>query len=194
MILLPMVKIQQCLGQITKLLPASPHKLPVILSAQLNSGQSQPGNELMYQCQNLLRATTSKWVVLNLFNQFVSTYRVRIRSKKWWWPFFAWALNASMANAWNLFRTVQKESLGILEFQRQVVMTILTSFGRNKPEKSLAFSRNVASIVKLDTKNHILVKATSKYCRCKHDGGRSICLCQKCNVALHPNCFKDYHS
>ena len=46
---------------------------------------------------------------VDLFDQFVSTYRVRIRSKKWWWPFFAWAVNASMANAWNLSRTVQKQ-------------------------------------------------------------------------------------
>ena len=45
---------------------------------------------------------------VDLFDQFVSTYRVPIRSKRWWWPFFAWAVNASMANVWNLFRTVQK--------------------------------------------------------------------------------------
>ena len=131
---------------------------------------------------------------VDLFDQFVSTYRVCIRSKKWWWPFFAWAVNASMANTWNLFHTVQKQKIGMLEFQREVGMTILTSFGRYEPAKSLAFPRNVASNVKLDTKNHILVKGTSKYCRCKHCGGRLIYLCQKCNVALHPDCFKDYHS
>ena len=68
--------------------------------------------------------------------------------------------------------------IGMLEFQREVVMAILVSFGRNKPAKSLAFSWNVASNVKLDTKNHILVKGTSKYCRCKHYGCRSIYLCQ----------------
>ena len=130
----------------------------------------------------------------DLFNQFVSTFRVHIRSKKWWWPFFAWAVNASMVNACNLFRTVQKQKIGMLEFQREVVMTILASFGRNKPAKSLTFPRNVASNVKLDTKYHILVKGTSKYCICKHCGGRSIYLSQKCNVALHPDCFKDYHS
>ena len=124
----------------------------------------------------------------------MSTYRVRIRSKKWWWPFFTWAVNASMENAWNLFRTVQKQKIGMLEFQKKVVMIILASFGRNKPAKSLAFPRNVASNVKLDTKNHILVKGTPKNCPCKHCGSRSIYLCQKCNVALHPDCFKDYHS
>ena len=59
---------------------------------------------------------------VNLFDQFVSTYRVRIRSKKWRWPFFAWAVNASMTNAWNLFHTVQKQKIGMLKFQREVVI------------------------------------------------------------------------
>ena len=131
---------------------------------------------------------------VDLFDQFVSTYIVRIRSKKWWCPFFAWAVNACLANAWNLFRTVQKQKVGMLGFQREVVTAILASFEINKPAKSLAFPRNVASNVKLDTKNHILVKGTSKYRRCKHCVVRSVYLCQKFNVALHPDCFKDYHS
>ena len=38
--------------------------LPVILSARLNSGQSQLRNELMCRCRNLSRTATSKWVVL----------------------------------------------------------------------------------------------------------------------------------
>ena len=54
---------------------------------------------------------------VDLFDQFVSTYRVRIRSEKWWWPFFTWAVNASMENAWKLFRIVQKQKSGMLEFQ-----------------------------------------------------------------------------
>ena len=99
---------------------------------------------------------------VDLFNQFVSTYRVCIRSKKWWWHFLAWAVNASMTNTWNLFHTVQKQKIGMLEFQREVVMTVLASFRRNKPGKSLAFPRNVAHNVKLDTKNHLFVKGTSK--------------------------------
>ena len=49
----------------------------------------------------------------------------------------------------------------MLEFQREVFMTVLASFGGIKPAKSLAFPRNVASNVKLDTKNHILIKILS---------------------------------
>ena len=50
----------QCLEWITKLLLVPPTMLPVLLSAQLNGGHSQLRNELMYQCRNLLRTTTSK--------------------------------------------------------------------------------------------------------------------------------------
>ena len=75
------------------------------------------------------------------------------------------------------------QKIGMLEFHREFVVTILASFGRNKPAKACS--------VKLDTKNHIILKGTSEYCRCKHCGGRSICLCQKCNVALHSDCFKN---
>ena len=97
-----------------------------------------------------------------------------------------------MENAWNLFCTVQKQKIGMLEFQGEIVMTILASFERNKPAKWLAFPRNVANNVKLDTKNHLFVIGTSKYCRCKYC--RSIYLCQRRNVVLHPDRCKDYHS
>ena len=72
---------------------------------------------------------------VDLFDQLVSTYRVCIRSKKWCWPSFQWAVNASLANVWNLFRTVQMQKIGMLEFQREVAMTILAPFARNIPAK-----------------------------------------------------------
>ena len=62
------------------------------------------------------------------------------------------------------FSHCKEEKIGILEFQREIVMTILASSERNKPAKSVVFPRNVSSNEKLDTKKHILVKGTSKYC------------------------------
>ena len=51
--------------------------------------------------------------------------------------------------------------IDMLNFQREVFITILAYFGGNKTAKSLAFPQNVESNVKLDTKNHVLVKGTS---------------------------------
>ena len=36
---------------------------------------------------------------IDLFDQQVGAYRIRIRSKKWWWALFAWSLNAQVVNA-----------------------------------------------------------------------------------------------
>ena len=55
---------------------------------------------------------------VDLLDQFVSKYRVRSMSKKWQWSCFEWSVNASMTNAWELFRTGQKQKIGMLEFQR----------------------------------------------------------------------------
>ena len=47
---------------------------------------------------------------VDLYNQFVFTYSVCIRSKKWWWPFFAWAVIAS-ANAGTFFALYRSKKL-----------------------------------------------------------------------------------
>ena len=131
---------------------------------------------------------------LDLFDQFMFIYRVRIGSKKWWWRFFVSPVNASMANPWNFFGTVQKEKNWNVRFPKRDCHDNFGIFWRDKPAKSLAFPRYVASNVKLDTENHILWKDATEYCCCKHCGGRSIHLCQKWNFALHRDSFKDDHS
>ena len=40
-------------------------------------------------------------------DQFVNCYRVNIRSKKWWWPCFSWALNSAMVNSWCYYRYIR---------------------------------------------------------------------------------------
>ena len=113
--------------------------LPLILSAQLNCGSKSSKKQVVPMLKPF-EDYNKQMGGVDLFDQFVSTYRVCIRSKKRWWPFFAWAVNTSVANAWNLFHTIQKEKTGMLEFQREVVMSNLASFGRNKPEKVTGFS------------------------------------------------------
>ena len=76
---------------------------------------------------------------VDLFDQFVSTYRVCIRSE------MVVACRCMGGKRFNgkcmepFFHSVQNQKIGMLDFQREVVMTILASFGRNKPAMSLAF-------------------------------------------------------
>ena len=130
---------------------------------------------------------------VDLFDQFVANYRVRIRSKKWWWPFFAWSLNSAAVNSWRLYRNLHGNKIPLLQFIREIVLESLGKYGKNRPQTSLNTSGIAGNSIKLDTKDHVLVKGVSKYCRCKNCGRRTIYKCEKCNVSLHADCMKDYH-
>lgn len=45
---------------------------------------------------------------VDLFDRFVSTYCVRISSKNWWWPSFAWSINATTVNSWRWFHKIHR--------------------------------------------------------------------------------------
>lgn len=41
---------------------------------------------------------------VDLHDQCVNRYRISIRSKKWWWPCYSWALNSALVNSWCYYR------------------------------------------------------------------------------------------
>ena len=55
----------------------------------------------------------------DLFDQFVSFYRVRICSKNWWWSFFTWSINGTVVTAWRLFRKIHGNNIPLLKFLRK---------------------------------------------------------------------------
>ena len=130
---------------------------------------------------------------VDLFDKFVATYRARIRSKRWWWPFFAWSLNAAAVNAWLLHKKIEGKNVPMLAFMREIVLTMLSSSGRKKISR-LQYPRNVLENIRVDSINHVIIKGKLKYTRCKVCKRRSVFECHKCHVTLHPaSCFKHYH-
>ena len=67
---------------------------------------------------------------VDLLDQTNANYRIRIRSRKWWWPLFAWGLNASMVNSWRIFRRLQNSNISLLEYIRTVTVTMLKTYGK----------------------------------------------------------------
>jgi len=56
-------------------------------------------------------------------DQNVSTYRISIRSKKWWWPLFAYLLDVAMQNSWLVYRLTEgakRQPLDQLDFRRDI--------------------------------------------------------------------------
>ena len=64
-------------------------------------------------------------------HQNVSTYRISIRMKKWWWPMFSFLLSVSVNNAWQLYRLCSSyatEKLDLLNFNRHLVIAYLQRY------------------------------------------------------------------
>ncbi|XP_046688068.1 piggyBac transposable element-derived protein 3-like [Homalodisca vitripennis] len=40
----------------------------------------------------------------DLMDEDISTHRIGIRGKKWWWPLFTWLIDLGTTNAWRLLR------------------------------------------------------------------------------------------
>ena len=60
---------------------------------------------------------------VDLLDRFLSDYRLRLRSKKWWWYLFANFLNMSVVAAWRLHKEL-KEKMSHLEFCREIFQTL----------------------------------------------------------------------
>ena len=68
---------------------------------------------------------------VDLHDQFVANYRVRIRSKKWWRPHFNWVVNSSAVNAWRVYKLLGQD-VSLLDFIRACVLEKLKLLGIEK--------------------------------------------------------------
>ena len=88
---------------------------------------------------------------VDLFDQFVSTCRVRIFSKKGCWSFYAWSINTTVVTARRLLRKIPGNNIPLLKFLRELALETLEKYGRNRPTQSLNTSRIAGTSIKLDT-------------------------------------------
>ena len=73
---------------------------------------------------------------VDLFDQSLSTYHMRISSKMWWWLFLAWSTNATVVNVWRLSCKIHGNNIPLLNFIRELVLETLGKYGRNQPTQS----------------------------------------------------------
>lgn len=132
---------------------------------------------------------------VDLFDQQRGLYRIRIRSKKWYWPIFRFMLNGAVTNAWFLYREAHP-NVPLLQFTRELVRSLLAE---NLQQKFHSISskrpgpRPSNSSIQFDGMGHLIIyNPTQRKCAlCKKC---TKYICEKCNIGLHPkDCFKNYH-
>lgn len=125
-------------------------------------------------------------------DQNLSLYRISIRGKKWYFPLITHCIDLAIQNAWQLYRA-DDGKMDQLKFRRRIATTILSqnrkpiSYQTGRPSKR----ENID--VRFDRLDHYVIRQ-QKQTRCSHCHQRATTRCIKCNIALHVQCFVDYHT
>ncbi|KAJ8412364.1 hypothetical protein AAFF_G00127000 [Aldrovandia affinis] len=133
---------------------------------------------------------------VDLHDQCVARYRISIRFKKWWWLIYSWALNSAMVNSWYYYWSVLKGEKDLLCFQRRVAQSLLQRHGE-KPGghgRRSSFALQIIDAGRFDNIKHWPTKTGRKYQWCRKCGGRTSIACEQCDVPLHVECFKNFHT
>ena len=133
-------------------------------------------------------------------DQNISSYRIGVRTKKWWWPLFAFLPDMIVQNCWLLYRKTpgnRENSMDLLDFRRNIVRIYIMRFSqRSAIGRPVVRARRrlnrVPDAVRLDGRNHFIHPIATQR-RCANCGKKSKRICSKCNVALHDTCFIDFH-
>lgn len=138
----------------------------------------------------------------DLLDENIARYRISVRRKKWWWAIFTWLLDASVVNAWNIYR--RRETISQLDFRRRIVQSYLTKYGvlpkgGGKPatSRSSVTLNRISDDLRYDGRNHLLVPNEGrKRRRCAGEGCSSSIRtkCRKCDVGLCIDCNEILHT
>lgn len=117
---------------------------------------------------------------VDLLNQAINCYRIRVRIRKWYWKIFTWMIDLACTNAYSL-SSMRKKTTS-LEFRRRVVMSLLSKNTYLHKPASLREERHII-------KRH----EPPKRLRSKECSSHTIYFCSSCDVSLHPDCFSKFH-
>ena len=136
-------------------------------------------------------------------DQNLACYMIQHRTKKWYWPVFRFCVDLAVQNAFQLYR-LQKKVPGapeydLLSFRREIVQVYMQTLSPPNgltvvfPPSRLPIECRVLSEVRTDATAHWIIQGTQRRCVATGCRGTSVLACEKCNVGLHPGCFKAFH-
>ena len=121
---------------------------------------------------------------VDVCDKLLSSYRPRLRSRKWWWNIFSHMLNLSVVAAYKFYIHVNSNGVNHIQFRREIARALVKV---DCPRKCLGGPTAPPSkAVRFDESNHNLESVTQGRCALCRKNTR-LC-CAKCGKRLHKLC------
>lgn len=188
-------------------------KKPVTVISNMHDGSSteivnrknSKGEKVPIECPKSIADYNKFMGGVDRFDQYMATYSISQKSRRWWLKLFYYMLDTSIVNSYLLFKTScgnnRKKPMSTLEFRSTLTDQLIGNFssrhrptispGVKNPKRALSNPCNY-----LIPGQHLAVKIDT-YRRCKvcskNKEKRSNILCETCKICLCKDCFAPYH-
>lgn len=130
------------------------------------------------------------------FDENIDSMRVALRGKKWWFPLFAFGLDAACQNAW-LIKRQSENTWTYCDFRRNVATIYLQKYGKPPTRNSACgVPLNIRVPTELrsagSVEDHSQIDCSQRRCGYCHQRTRK--MCGKCNIGLHLKCWYRFHN
>lgn len=157
-----------------------------------------------FDMPQLIHANNKRMGGVDLFDNAMNNYRIRVRGKKWYWPLVTNALDAAMVNAWKFQCAMRDfeatkfggkvEPMSQLDFRVYVTECLCRQTRVLKfPNPTKLTGMNALNEIRMDMMCHSLEKIP-KPRRCQHCHKHASYICKKCDIILHQKCFNVFHN
>ena len=127
---------------------------------------------------------------VDVCDRMLSSYRPRLRSKKWWWNIFSHMLNLSVVAAYRFYKYVNPTTkVQHKDFRREIARTLVKVHTKRKRQGGPSVPPPKA--IRYDNVNHFLESAAQGRCCVCQKNTRLQCI--KCEKRLHKVCSDIYH-
>ena len=151
--------------------------------------------KIQVDCPAIIQMYNKYMGGVDRFDENVDSMRVALRGKKWWFPLFAFGLDAACQNAW-LINRQSENNWTYCDFRRNIVTVYLQKYGKPASRNSacgVPVQIRVPAAVRTSgsADDHSEVNCSQRRCGYCHQRTRK--MCTKCNIGLHLKCWYSFH-
>ncbi|CAH1990479.1 unnamed protein product [Acanthoscelides obtectus] len=117
---------------------------------------------------------------VDLHDNGIANYRIRVMGNIWWWPIFCNSIDSIIVNCWKLYNSVYQNKISQLDFKSYVALRLM------KTDRLVE--------VRFDDCGLTVTRHPNKARRrCRECHSHTVHMCKRCKVHLHVSCFEKYH-